>query len=142
MSRCGDCTACCTMYPIESINKPINSPCPNCDRGCLIWETKPQTCHDYECAYLQSENLPVELRPDKCGIIFDKKNDRIFTGTIVTGVAVKKIAKDQIRNFLQQGFSVILLKPEESPFVIPTQGSSGEKVYKEFKEVVNGNLQH
>jgi hypothetical protein len=105
---CGDCTACCTVLPIEAINKPINTTCMNCTgSGCSVYEDKPQTCSEFECAFLQGKDVPESLRPDKCGILFIKKSDTRFDGIIVPDAEVTDMAKAQIESFKRQGFEVI-----------------------------------
>jgi Fe-S-cluster containining protein len=105
--ECGNCTACCTVLPIKAINKPINTPCPNCLRGgCSIYDNKPQTCTEFECAYLQAKNVPVSLRPDRCGVIFIKKTDSRFDGVLIKDRSITETAKAQIEAFKQQGYEV------------------------------------
>lgn len=143
MSECGECMACCTMLPIDAINKPANKQCWHCDNGCAIYDSKPQTCNDYECAYYQGKNLPLSLRPDKCGIIFTKKTDRIFSGVLVTGVPVNNAAKGQIKSFNEQGFSVILLCADDMSLkAVLAKGHEPEDIEYEYKEAVGGDIQH
>lgn len=130
------------MFPIKEIAKPVNTHCPNCDKGCLIYDTKPQECTDFMCAYLQVDTHE-SLRPDKCGIIFVKKTDRIFTGSMVTGAKVTNDAKGQIQSFNDQGYSVVLLSmEEEKPFVKLAKGHEIEEIITEYKETISGDLQH
>ena len=101
------------MLQIDDIGKPANVACRYCDGGCSIHESKPQTCAEYECAYYQGKDVPLSLRPDKCGIIFNKRTERIFVGTLVTGVPVTEAARGQIDAFNKQGYSVILLSAKD-----------------------------
>lgn len=141
--ECGSCTACCTMFPIASIGKPANARCPHCDSGCLIYEDKPLTCTEYECAYLQVTGIPESLRPDRCGVIFTKRTDRIFSGVLVSGGTVTDEAKQQIQAFIRQGFSVILLSVKKpKPHVILASGHAADTIVKEYEESLGGNLQH
>lgn len=140
--ECGECTACCLMFPIPPIEKPSNTRCQYCTgSGCSIWDTKPQMCTDYQCAYYQAKIAPLELRPDKCGIIFTKKNDRIFSGVLVSGTKVSDLANKQIQSFNNQGYSVVLLSVNErEPLVLEAKGQNKNEVLKEYKEVISGNL--
>jgi hypothetical protein len=130
------------MFPIPPIDKPINTPCQFCTgKGCSIWSTKPKICTEYECAYYQADNIPKELRPDKCGIIFTKKSERIFSGVLVTGVKVSDLAKQQIQSFNDQGYAVILLSVDEKePLILVGEGQNKEEIFKEYKEVISGNI--
>ena len=140
MSRCGECKACCTLFPISEISKPANVLCSHYCDGCSIHESKPKDCSDYECAYFQSD-APESLRPDKCGVVFTKKSDRIFSG-ILTGGEVTDMARGQINSFLNQGYSVVMLATGRKPHVIAPDGCDQEAVFDEYKEVISGDLQH
>ena len=133
---CNGCTACCKIFPIQEIDKPINVLCKYCDKGCTIHNSKPQTCNEFECAYYQSNNAPLELRPDKCGVMFYKKTDRIFVGVFLDGNKHTDIARGQIESFKNQGYSVILLFLTEKPIVLTAEGHSKEDILKEYKEVL------
>lgn len=140
---CSGCTACCTMFPIEAIGKPVDTHCQYCDSGCTIYGHKPRTCSEYECAYLQATGVPETLRPDRCGVIFTKRTERIFSGVLVTGVAVTDAAKQQARDFLRQGYSVVLLSVRKpKPYVMLADGHDAEAVVREYEESLGGHVQH
>jgi len=142
MNECGDCTACCTLFPIAPIGKPVNTHCPHCDGGgCSIYDDKPQTCTDFICAYLQGKNLPKELRPDKCGVIFIKHTENIFSGALIHGAKITDIAKGQAMAFNKQGYSVIMLSVDEKhPYVMLADKHEIGSIMKEYKEAMSGNL--
>lgn len=142
MNKCGECTACCTLFPIEPINKPINTACQySTGKGCSIYNDKPQMCTDFICAYLQSDNTSKSIRPDKCGIIFIKKTDRIFSGALIQGAQVTDMAKKQIQAFNDQGYSVILLSVEEKkPYIKLANNHDAANIFNEYKEAISGNL--
>lgn len=141
--KCDGCTACCTLLPIEAINKPINTHCQHCDLGCTIYENRPQTCADFECAYLHGDNLPLSLRPDKCGIIFIKRNYRIFSGCLMPDIKTTDQARGQIDDFIKQGFSVILISlNEKRPLLMLADGHDSDEIMREYEEALSGNLQH
>lgn len=141
MGECGDCTACCTLSYVKEINKEAWDTCKFCkNNGCSIYNERPQDCRDFECAYLQGANN-IELRPDKCGIMFFKKNDRIFCGALVPDVPITDIARGQIEAFKQQGFSVILLKQFAKPLLDLAEGHDKEEIWKEYiNSLMNGNV--
>lgn len=140
--ECGGCTACCTVLKIDDIDKPMDTPCQYCTgMGCSIHSAKPETCKLFKCGYYSGKNVPDGLRPDKCGIIFIKKNDRIFSGILVKGVPVTDVAKGQIESFRHQGYSVILVSTDgRRPHVMPAEGQDADGVFKEYKEVLSGNV--
>ena len=137
--ECGDCTVCCTLSVVSELNKKAGEHCIYCiNNGCDIYGDHPQVCKDFECAYLQGGNN-IELRPDKCGIMFFKKSERIFCGMAVPGTSITDWAKGQIASSNKQGYSVVLLKLGEKPHIIPTKGYDSRKVYREYvNTLVNG----
>ena len=139
--ECGACTACCTLLPIEPIDKPVNTPCQYCDGGCSIYNSKPETCTEFACAYLQDENVSEGLRPDKCGIIFIKRTDRIFSGALIPDIKTADIAKGQIQSFNDQGYSVVLLSlKEKAPHLMLGNGHDAEEIMAEYKEALSANV--
>lgn len=139
--ECGDCTVCCTLSFVKELNKKVGEKCIHCvNNGCQIYGNHPQSCKDFECAYLQA-GKNIELRPDKCGIMFFKKNERIFVGTIVPDKEITDMAKGQIQSLKEQGYSVMLLKIGEPPFVIPAEGRKQSEVYEEYMNLLkDGNI--
>ena len=139
--ECGECTVCCTLSVVSELNKKAGEHCFNCiNNGCSIYEKRPQVCKDFECAYLQGGNN-IELRPDKCGVMFFKKSERIFCGTLVPDVPVTDLAKRQIASFKEQGYSVVMLKLGEEPHIELAEGHDGNQIYKEYINLlINGNL--
>lgn len=141
--QCDGCTACCTLLPIEAINKPVNTPCQYCDAGCSIYPDRPQTCAEFECAYLQGRNVPLSLRPDNCGIIFIKRTDRIFSGVLMADRKPTEAARGQIDAFLKQGFSVVLSSlSEKKPLLMLADNHNSDDIMGEYKEALSGNVQH
>ena len=108
MSGCGECTACCTLLPIEWLDKPANVTCTHCDKGCLIHDTKHYECSSFECSWLQSNVDNDNLRPDRCGVIFEKIDDHTFYGNVIPGGKVSNTARKQMQNFVEQGYTVRL----------------------------------
>jgi len=133
-------------FLIEALNKPMNTPCQYVtDKGCSVYNscTKPQTCTEFMCAYLEGKGIPEELRPDKCGIIFIKHTDRIFSGILIPNNNITIMAKRQIESFNQQGYSVILLSVyEKDPYIKLGINHNKDDIIKEYEDFLNGNIQH
>lgn len=71
-NSCGDCTVCCELWAISELNKPKHEMCSHCTgTGCGNYQQRPDACKGYECMFLQGD-WPVGLRPDKCGVVFDR----------------------------------------------------------------------
>ena len=139
--ECGNCTVCCTLSVVLELNKKAGEHCFNCiDHGCKIYGKHPQVCKDFECAHLQA-GTNIELRPDKCGVMFWKKNERIFCGAAMPGVPITDLALKQIASFKQQGYSVVLLKKGDKPHIELAKEHNEKEVYKEYINLLrDGNL--
>ena len=137
--ECGTCTACCSLYPIDEIGKPMNTDCQYCTGGgCSVHSTKPEMCKTFECAYYQGKNVPESLRPDKCGVIFTMNSDRIFTGHIIPETDITDIAKEQVNSFQKQGYSVVLLSLDANvPRIMPSENHNPDEIYKEYMEILD-----
>jgi hypothetical protein len=93
MSACGSCTACCHVFAIPDLNKPAGKWCTHCavGDGCKIYLDRPKKCVEYECGWLQSqqrpgEEWPIELRPDRCRVVFTgTTNPEIFSAITMHG---------------------------------------------------------
>jgi hypothetical protein len=64
MSRsCDGCTYCCTIFKIDEINKPLDTPCQHLvDGKCCMYEARPVTCKRFNCAWVKGE-LPFWAFP-------------------------------------------------------------------------------
>ncbi len=79
--ECNECNMCCILPELPIINKKPNIKCKHlieCSEGCQIYDTKPKGCSQFECYWFKHKNLPEELRPDKCNIIFEYLTDDII----------------------------------------------------------------
>src|SRR5215475_13720877 len=67
MRECGGCTLCCKIPRIDEVVKASNEWCRHCDigKGCKIYGTRPKVCQDFKCWWLEHEEMPEEMRPDK-----------------------------------------------------------------------------
>ena len=135
--NCEECTLCCTMFPVNWLNKEMNTDCKHCNLGCMIHDTKPSECSDYNCMYAQVENVPKALRPDISGIIFDKMTDKIIYGMLDPKKNPSEIGKKQIGAFISQGFSVIMAssKKTENRYLINPAHDENE-IRKEFTQCI------
>jgi hypothetical protein len=70
---CGDCIACCVVPLIDTpeLKKPEGEVCPNCSgKGCAIYDSRPEVCRTFNCAWKRIPSMPPETRPDKLGVMF------------------------------------------------------------------------
>ncbi len=106
MPNCGGCTACCTAFIIKELDKPAHTQCQHCDNGCSVHDSKPAECGQFNCAYIQSGIDNINLRPDKCGVIFEMLDDKTFFSTVIKGMEISDLAKRQMDDFVRQGYVV------------------------------------
>lgn len=80
VGRCGGCTLCCTLVAVAEIGKRPFLPCAYLEPiaavkpGCAIYEKRPPSCRHWSCQFVL-EGWDEELRPDRCGIVFDPVAD-------------------------------------------------------------------
>lgn len=135
MASCGECTMCCELLPIKSLNKPANSMCKFCTTKCIIHGTHPEECKSFECAYYQMDKVHIDLRPDNCKVIFEKIGDDIFFGTLHPDYELSLIIKGQIGSFLKQGFSTFIACSKwKMPMLFLADNHSEEYINTEMKK--------
>lgn len=96
---CGDCTACCTVMGVKSIEKPAYTRCEKLvalgsasarASGCSIYTTRPDDCRDFSCLWLQDDGRVLRNmeRPDHVGLMFDvtQKDAKIGQALIARAV--------------------------------------------------------
>jgi hypothetical protein len=72
--ECGECVACCKILGIDvpELAKPAGVLCQHCTgTGCGIYQTRPQQCRDWHCAWRRIGAMPPATRPDRLGVMFD-----------------------------------------------------------------------
>ncbi|MEA2736062.1 MAG: uncharacterized protein QOE14_2513 [Humisphaera sp.] len=78
---CGTCTACCDVVGVDALGKPYYARCPHLHSerttgGCGIYETRPQQCAKYRCAWHLGLLGPrMDRRPLECGVLFQFEQD-------------------------------------------------------------------
>lgn len=149
--ECGECTECCELFEVKSlkatggniietiiIDSPAGDLCNYCDKnvGCKVHEERPKICRDFLCAYAEHERAPIDLRPDRCGIIFEKLDKDLFLGTTRHESTISDYGWRQVEAFNLQGFNVVLTKPNVSvPFIKPVSGQEEFKVLEKFLRI-------
>jgi hypothetical protein len=73
---CGECVACCTSLGVPELEKPPGEKCKHVlpTGGCGIYETRPASCRDFECVFLQTK-MPSKYRPDKLKVVISGTKD-------------------------------------------------------------------
>jgi len=135
--ECGECTACCTLLNITWMNSKAGEACKYCDKGCSIQETKDAKCQEYECAYTQMKVASEKMRPDHCGVIFERVEDDLMFGTVNPNHTEFGFINGQIDVFLKEGINVILSK-EGQPAVYHVDEASPEDLLSRAYKLARG----
>jgi hypothetical protein len=110
MKECGECSLCCTLLTVKDIDKSAGVVCNYCTEKCDIYETRPQGCRDFNCAYVQMDDVNIAMRPDKCGVVFEKINNTLVLGVLDPSRNTYPHLKGQVEAFYNEGANVVLLK--------------------------------
>ncbi len=151
-NACGTCTACCRVYAIKSpeLNKPAGEWCQHCavGKGCKVYDARPTVCVEFQCMWLQSQNrstqpLPVELRPDKCKVVFNMStNPNVITATTMPGAPdawQRPVVRAMIDRMLRGGLAVSIGPPAASKQIV--LGPNGTQRIVEMTEPDENGIQ-
>ena len=71
MRQCGDCSLCCKVMEIATLDKPPGSWCWNCKpaHGCTIYADRPKECENFNCLWLINPKLGEEWKPSRCKMV-------------------------------------------------------------------------
>ncbi len=71
---CGECNACCKVFPIPDVGKDDTKWCRHCEigKGCTIYEHRPTVCRDYVCMWLHGVG-DESYRPDRIGVLISPR---------------------------------------------------------------------
>ena len=124
--QCGDCQACCEILEINVLNKPQWKKCVNqCEKGCAIYEDRPQPCRDWSCMWLRGY-IPGDerRRPDKLGVMFDLQYQiwEKFGVQLLTAYEVWDGAFQQAGYFLNklaEKYPIMLIKRDGTYSTLP-----------------------
>ncbi len=76
LRECGGCQACCEAIGVDELGKDAGERCKfQCGTGCREYESRPQSCRAYNCAWRLGFIDGLERRPDKLGVVFDLREE-------------------------------------------------------------------
>jgi hypothetical protein len=134
--KCDGCTLCCKLLDLPWVDSPSGLWCRHCNIGvgCKIWNDGiPIDCFNYKCVYNDLDNPPIELRPDKCKIIFENVDSSIILGTMhpdYNESYKKKIIRDQVEILLKREMSVVFTSSTiDKSLIFPTQGRQISEIW-------------
>ena len=110
--ECGECMACCKSLPIDDIKlvKANNVICQHCDKGCRIYDDRPESCVNFNCVFIE-DGYDISLRPDKTGVIFEKITTKIYLALLDEDYLDRWETPEMLRhieNYNNQGISVVI----------------------------------
>ena len=111
--ECDGCTLCCKLLPVPWMDSQANEYCKECDIGvgCKIFKKADENCRIFECCWKQMENANITLRPDKCGVVFEKISDEVIIGLM--DIELTNLMLNQIGYFKKEGISVLMVNQAE-----------------------------
>lgn len=99
--ECGTCDACCVWLTIKDpeLQKAQGHRCSKlaCGGGCTIYETRPQTCREYYCAWRQLKWVKV-ARPDQSDVLVTLHGEVSKDGSRRMGIMVTLLTKAAARS--------------------------------------------
>lgn len=70
LSKCGKCTACCTLMPVKELKKLERTKCTHQRlTGCGIYKQRPDECAKFKCHWLATQKGTPQYRPDMLGVM-------------------------------------------------------------------------
>jgi hypothetical protein len=69
--ECGSCVSCCSFFSIAELGKPAGLLCSHScpGGGCDTYETRPNACRVFFCAWRCWDRVGEDWRPDRTGFI-------------------------------------------------------------------------
>jgi len=136
--ECGNCTLCCKLLNIKETDSKPTEYCKYCtpEIGCNIYDERPESCRIFECAWKQMEKAHIDLRPDKCNVLFEKWSDNVMVGSMNVSY-ISDLVEKQIDHFRSEGISVIMLNNfEKYRTYFYAEGHTREFVQEEIENSV------
>ena len=139
MNDCGTCTWCCKVTQVPEIHKAPYVWCKNCSigKGCDIYDQRPESCRKFTCVWL-SKQLPPDLRPDKCKVMFEEITPTIYLGLCDPGrpnAWKERKLQSKVADFLEAGKSIVCFSgPRSTKNIIVPDGEKPERIWAEVVE--------
>jgi hypothetical protein len=122
---------CCKVYNIPEINKPAGKWCTHCKpgKGCMIHDSPPAQCAEFNCLWRTEEKLPPHWKPDQAKMVITIHPASGYIYVQVDSSASSAWRRqpyyDQLRlwakNNLQRGIYVVVFINELATLIMPDQ---------------------
>ena len=139
---CGGCTLCCTvmriddMAPLDEQPKPAMVTCKHCERGCTVYDRRPKPCRDFQCMWLQTQQLPAARRlplaerPDRTGIVLEMISKGHVIAYCRTPAAwTDERARKRLMSFVGLGLTVTIEHGDGRRSLLERDGTATELEY-------------
>ncbi len=127
--ECGDCTMCCKVLEVGALKKPAGTWCTHCttSRGCGIYETRPQECRDFMCAWLESHTLDERWKPSLCKFVVSAEPGNVNLKVSVDPARPDAWRKEPFYSYfkawvgsrIERGGKVVILNGKRAIAVLP-----------------------
>ena len=84
----------------------------------MVYDIRPDECRTYQCMWSQMDLVAEALRPDRCGIIFDRIADDVIVARLEEGFKLDGHLLGQINAFIAEGFSVLIFRGRENKYFL------------------------
>ena len=137
--KCGACTLCCTTLAVPELDKPNGVRCAHLtDEGCGIYEDRPQSCRDFECAWLRGAGDGLYTRPDYTGGVLTVEKDMspydmgealvIYEDPNGKAALRSKYVFDILERCVEMGGTAVLVSGEERDLFANKDGDYALKI--------------
>ena len=111
------------------------------NKGCSIYENRPSSCKEFNCAYIQDADIDLEFRPDNCKVMFEKVTDTLYLALELPrniGSWKEKKVLDFIKSLNKKGISIIVSSFTRTPkeFLL-AEGATKEQVWNIAMQELN-----
>jgi hypothetical protein len=116
IKECGGCTACCRTLSVYELQKPAGEWCRHCasdKKSCGIYANRPLSCREFNCLWLTSPGMSEDMRPDRCGVIWEMCEDgRVALALTRYPKRLESVHQRRLIDyFMRHGVSVIVMDP-------------------------------
>jgi len=136
----------CIDPEIKKANEEV---CKNCveGEGCKIYDTRPPICRGFKCLWLAEEQIPDNLRPDRCKIMIEPPSRGSISFLAYSEPGNKDAWKNKsflilVGKILEMGHPVVLYRGKGIPnhYFLP-KGMNPKEVTRDITELYRKTME-